>query len=127
MRSSSKSLPVFSGQRTPGGHVGGSAWCKEPVLRWLSPPARPQRGCRAPRGQRSRHQRARRVVEQLVDREAARQKLLAGAEVDDDLEDRPAGLDAEAVGIERLAMCQSGGALALMQLVKDLAHHVGAL
>src|SRR5580700_8392284 len=72
----------------------------------------------------SRSQRACRVVEQLVDRHAARDELLLVAEVDDDVQYRPAGLDAETVGIERAAVGQSGGPFAVVQLAEDVLDHV---
>ena len=60
----------------------------------------------------SGHQSARRVVEQLVDREAAREEALAPAIVDDHLEDWTAGFHAEPVRIERAGIGQSGALLA---------------
>src|SRR6516225_2350823 len=73
----------------------------------------------------SRSQHARRVVEQLVNRDAARDELLLLAEIDDDLQNRPAGLDAEAIRIKLATLRQAGGAFARVQLAEDLLDHVG--
>src|SRR5258708_31537290 len=73
----------------------------------------------------SRNQHACRVVEQLVNRHAARYELLLLAEVDDDFQYRPAGLDAETIGIELSAVRQASGPFARVQLVEDVLHHVG--
>src|SRR6266508_3746434 len=73
----------------------------------------------------STRQLTRRFIEQFLDRHPARDESLPPAEVDDDFERRPAGVEAEPVGIERAAVRQSRGALALMQLTKQILHHVG--
>src|SRR5262245_65132110 len=69
-------------------------------------------------------QRARRVVEQFVNRHAARYELLLVAEVDDDFQNRPASLDAKSVRIELAAVRQTSGLFACVQLTKDVFDHV---
>src|SRR5262249_51858790 len=65
------------------------------------------------------------VVEQLTNRHAARYRRLRVAEVDDDLQDRPAGLDTETIGIELPAVGQAGGPLACVQLPENVLHRIG--
>src|SRR6516165_9937811 len=72
----------------------------------------------------SRDQRAGGVVEQLIHRHAARYQLLPMAELDDDFQNGPAGLDAEPVGIERAAVRQAGSPLARVQLAEDVLDRV---
>src|SRR5262245_26437918 len=68
-----------------------------------------------------------RVLEQLVDREAARDQLLPGTDVDDQLQRLAVRLDAGAQRIRRRAVGrQPGGALALEQQPVELLHQVGA-
>ncbi|MGA9005517.1 MAG: hypothetical protein WB495_01105 [Xanthobacteraceae bacterium] len=46
------------------------------------------------------------------------------AEIDDDLQNRSAGFDPETVRIERPTLRQTGGAFAVQELPKDIAHRV---
>src|SRR5262249_40709447 len=71
-------------------------------------------------------QHACRVVEQFINRHAARYELLLVAEVDDDFQNRPAGLDAKSVRIELAAVRQTSGLFACVQLTEDVFEDVGA-